>query len=252
VNFYLNKIENNPDELRVIGMNDLHFGSEAIDLGLLNRIATNIDRNRHNTRILINGDIIEGVTKQSKGDLYEQKLSPREQIQMAADYFMPYKDLIDCVVSGNHDQRIQNETSLDPVEIFCEKLGIESKYAGVEALVSYSFRKKLYTIQMFHGAGGGSTLAAIENNMKKYKAKTNAQVMYCGHWHKEFTKPLRYFAADPFNKVVREEKHYLFCGNACVNTAKYAKKAGYEENFPSQGVITLSGRTKDIDIAWLR
>ncbi|QJT70425.1 hypothetical protein [Microcystis phage MaeS] len=252
MNFLFKKIEIN-DDVDVIGMNDLHFGSEAIDLSLLNRIATRIDRNRKRTRILINGDIIEGVTKQSKGDLYEQKLSPREQIQMAADYFKPYTDLIDCVISGNHDQRIQNETSLDPVEIFCEKLGILDKYAGVEALVGYSMKKRFYSIQMFHGAGGGSTLAAIENNMKKYKAKTNAQIMYCGHWHKEFAKPLRYFATDPFNGVVREEKHYLVCGNAAVNTAKYAKKAGYEETFPSQAVMTLAGKgKKDVDVNWIR
>lgn len=250
---FMSNIEGRPEELDVYCMNDLHFGSEAVNYSLLNRIATAIDKNRDISRILINGDIIEGVTKQSKGDIYEQKLSPREQIQVAAEFFKPYADLIDCVVSGNHDQRIENETSLDPVEIFCEKLGIVDKYAGVEALVGFGMKKRFYSVQMFHGAGGGSTLAAIERNLKKYREKSHATVMYSGHWHKEFAKPLKRFAIDPYNKVLREEKVWLLCGNTVVDTAKYAKKFGYEESFPSQAVIKFAGRgPKDTNIEWIR
>lgn len=250
---FMTNIEGKPNELKVLLLNDLHFGSEAVNYGLLERIAKWLDRHGHNTRILINGDIIEGVLKTSKGDIYDQKLSPREQIQMAADYLKPYSRLISCVTSGNHDQRIMNETSLDPVEILCEKLGIIDKYAGFEAIAGFAWNKRFYSVQMFHGAGGGSTLAAIERNMKKYKEKSNAHVMYCGHWHKEFAKPLKHFATDPFNKVIREERHWLVCGNTVVDTAKYAKKFGYEEAYPSQAVLTFSGRGhKSISVDWIR
>ncbi|AGY48712.1 DNA repair exonuclease [Bacillus phage Staley] len=246
------KIKNKPQNLHVVLMNDIHIGSEALDYDFLKRVFKFIDENRENTRILINGDIFEMVTKQSKGDLFEQTLSPEQQIDKAVELFKPYADLIDCVTSGNHDQRLQNETSIDPVRMFCRYLGIEDRYAGYEAIVGFSFRKKLYTVYQFHGANGGSTVAAIERNMKKYKEKSNAHIVYTGHWHKQFSKPLKFFSFDPYNKVIREEKHWLVCGNTCVQTAKYAKKFGYEESFPSQAVLTLSGSgRKNVDVNWI-
>ncbi|NNV04786.1 hypothetical protein, partial [Brevibacillus sp. MCWH] len=62
----------NTKELRVYLMNDLHFGAEAVDYDLLKRVFKEIDKHRDHARILINGDIIEGVTKNSTGDLFQQ------------------------------------------------------------------------------------------------------------------------------------------------------------------------------------
>jgi hypothetical protein len=251
---YINvKIENKPKKVHVVLLNDLHFGSDAVDYDLLQRVFDFVDKNRDNTRILINGDIIQGITQQSKGSLYEQRITPEEQIEMAVEYLKPYADLIDCVTKGNHDWRIEEETSIDVIKMFCRYLGIEDKYAGYEAVVGYSWNGCFYSVEMYHGTGGGATLGSVERNLKKFR-KSTADVMYCGHWHKEVAIPFKEYNVDPFNHQVKERKKWLICGNTIVRTENYAKKFRYQEGFPSQCYLTLNGvkRNKNIKVSWIR
>lgn len=245
--------EGKDKQLHVVLMNDLHFGANATDYDLLDRVFKFVDRHRDNTRILINGDIIEGVTKNSTGDLFHQRLTPKEQIDMAVEYFEPYKDLIDGITIGNHDYRTERDTSFDPIETFARYLGIGDKYFGDEGVVGFSWNKCFYSVQMHHGVGGASTLGAVENKMKKLW-KTDSHVMYCGHWHKEFAKPIKQYAIDPYNKQVREERRWLVCGNTILNTEAYANRFGFEESYPSQAVLTMSGnpRKRGIEVNWIR
>lgn len=246
-------IQGKPKQLNVVLMNDLHFGSEAVDYELLDRVFAFIASNRENTRILINGDIIQGITKQSKGSLYEQRMTPEEQIEKAVEYFEPYKDLIDCVTMGNHDWRIMEETSIDVIKMFCKYLGIESKYAEYEAVVGYSFNSCYYAVEMYHGSGGGGTIGSVERNLKRFR-KTTADVLYCGHYHKEVAIPFKEYNVDPFNHQVKEYKKWLICGNTIVKTEGYAKKFRYAEGFPSQGVLKMVGdkRNRGIEVQWIR
>lgn len=245
--------EGKDKNLHVVLMNDLHFGANATDYDLLDRVFKFVDKHRDNTRILINGDIIEGVTKNSTGDLFHQRLTPKEQIDMAVEYFEPYKDLIDGITIGNHDYRTERDTSFDPIETFSRYLGIGDRYLGDEGVVGFSWNKCFYSVQMHHGVGGASTLGAVENKMKKLW-KTDSHVMYCGHWHKEFAKPIKQYAIDPYNKQVREERRWLVCGNTILNTEAYAKRFGFEESYPSQAVLTMSGnpRKRGIEVNWIR
>lgn len=252
---YIKSDFNDPSvkQLNVLLLNDLHVGSESADLELLDKCIDFAKKNEHNTRILMNGDYIEGVTKLSKGDIYTQRMTPKEQIDYVVEKLIPVKHLIDGVTIGNHDWRIERETSIDPVEMICRYLGIREKYLGSHGVVGFSWNKCFYSVEMHHGTGGGSTLAAIENAMKKLW-KSDSHVMYCGHWHKEFAKPVKRFAIDPYNNTVREEKRWLICGNTILNTAEYAKRGGFEESFPSQACLVLSGRksNKEIDVRWIR
>jgi hypothetical protein len=253
LNYTKGTVIGKPKELRVYLLNDLHFGSNAIDWELWEKIKQDIRENRHRARILINGDIIEGVTRSSKGDIYDQRINPEEQTELAVSEFEEFKDLIDCVVSGNHDQRIKNETSFDPVKTFAKDLGIRDKYMEYETVVAYSWNKCFYSIQMHHGSSGASTHAGVVNKMKKMK-KSNAHVMYIGHHHSEVAEPHIHYYIDPFNHKLHKQKHWMICGNTITRHADYAKKFAYTEKFPSQAVLLMSGerKTKGIEVSWLR
>lgn len=238
-------------DLNVLFLNDLHIGSEAADLDLLKRAVEFADKNRDNTRILLNGDLIEGVTKLSKGEIFTQRMTPKEQADYVVDILEPVKDLIDGVTEGNHDYRIMKETSIDVVEMICRYLGIKDKYLGLRGIVGFNVGGNFYSVDMHHGTGGGSTVAAVENNMKRLW-KSDSDVMYCGHWHKEFAKPVKRFAIDHIKGEVREDKRWMICGNTIVNTADYAIRGGYEEGFPSQAIVKFSGEQKGIEVDWIR
>jgi hypothetical protein len=252
---YLKSDFNDPSvkQLNVLLLNDLHIGSEAADISILDKAISFAQKNEENTRILLNGDYIEGVTKLSKGEIYTQRLSPKEQIDFVVEKLEPVKHLIDGITIGNHDWRIENETSIDVVEMIARYLGIREKYLGSRGIIGFSWNKCFYSVDMHHGTGGGGTLAAVENAMKRLW-KSDTHIMYCGHWHKEFAKPVKRFAVDPYNNLVREEKRWLVCGNTILNTAEYAKRGGYEESFPSLAYLQLSGKktSKGIDVKWIR
>ncbi|WP_257064297.1 metallophosphoesterase [Priestia megaterium] len=246
-------VKGKPKTLRVYLLNDLHFGSEAVNYELWERIKEDIRKHRDHARILINGDIIEGATKASKGDIYKQRLTPQEQTEFAVSELLEFRDLIDAVTSGNHDQRIMNETSFDPIKMFCKDLGILDKYLEYEGVVSYSWKKCFYSIQMFHGSGGASSLSAIVNKMKRLR-KSNCNVVYMAHHHREVADPFIEYYIDPFNHKLHKRKNWLVCGNTLTNFAEYAKKFGYEEKFASQAVLIMSGNPKErgIEVEWLR
>lgn len=240
------------ETLNVLLLNDLHVGSEAADLSLLKKVVDFAKANEETTRILLNGDYIEGVTKLSKGEIYTQRLSPKEQVDYVVDLLEPVKHLIDAITKGNHDDRIEAETSIDPVEMIARYLGIGDKYLGYRGIVGYEWNDVFYSVDMHHGTGGGSTVAAVENAMKRLW-KSDSTVMYCGHWHKEFAKPIKRFAIDSEIGAI-EEKRWLICGNTIVNTAEYAIRGGYEEGFPSQAFMKMSGNAekKGIEVDWIR
>jgi hypothetical protein len=237
----------------ILLLNDWHLGSHAVNEPLMNRIFEFIDTNRDSTRILLNGDLFHNITKHSKGDLTDQKLTPQQQLDYAVELFKPYADLIDGVTTGNHDYRTEQEAGIDIMLEFCHRIGITDNYLKYRGIVGYSINKNFYSIELFHGTGGGGTIGGVERNLVKTK-RSNADVYTTGHYHKEFAKVIKEYHIDPFNGVVKEYRKWYVCGNTLVDTENYAKKFAYDESFPSQAVIKLSGvrKNRNIEIEWLR
>lgn len=236
----------------ILLLNDWHLGSHAVNEPLMNRIFDFINSNRDNTRILINGDMFHNITKHSKGDLTDQMMTPQQQLDYAVELFKSSTDLIDGVTTGNHDWRSE-EVGLDIMLEFCHRLGISDKYLKYRGIVGYSINKNFYSIEMYHGSGGGGSLAGVERHLTKSK-RSNSDIYAVGHFHKEFAKPYKEYNIDPFNGVVKEYKKWYVCGNTLVDTESYAKKFAYDESFPSQAVIKLSGERKkrNIEVEWIR
>lgn len=251
----MNYLESNyrgDNDLNIVLINDSHIGAPSANIPLLRKMVDFSLKNEENTRILLNGDYIEGALKDSKGDPYESKLSPKEQADLFVEIMYPVRHLIEGITEGNHDYRVEKATSFDVAEIIAKDLGIKEKYLGTRGVVGFSFNKMFYSIEMHHGAGGGSTIAAVENAMKKLW-KSDSDVMYCGHWHKEFHKMIKKYSINKRHKKIAPVEKLLICGNTILDTAKYAKRGGFEESFPSQAILTLASKyQKHIDINWIR
>lgn len=241
-----------PKSKKVLLMNDIHFGSESLDYDFLKRVKKFIEKEQPS--IIINGDVIQGITKLSKGSLYEQKKTPKEQVDEAVDFFEPYKDLIACVIKGNHDDRITEETSFDPMEIFTNYLGIEERFGGYRAIVGYSLKNFFYSIEVYHGSGGAGTTASIEQAMRRFR-QSDADVFYCGHFHSEVSlAPYIQHVIDPYNKKIHEHLRYNICGSSCVHQESYGDKKAMRKKLPSQAYLTLSDEKgkRNIEVSWLR
>src|SRR5690554_1527255 len=144
----------NDKYLNVMLLNDLHIGHPSVKIELLQKCIKFVLDNKNNTRVLLNGDYIEGVLKESKGDIYEQLMSPKEQADYVVKLLYPIRENIDGITCGNHDFRVQKSTSFDVVEIIAKDLGIKEKYLGTRGIVGFSWNNVFYSIEMHHGVGG--------------------------------------------------------------------------------------------------
>ena len=245
----LNRVELTGNEQQVLLLNDWHIGSHAYNQELEKKIFQYIKNSR--PRILINGDLFHNINKHSKGGAYDQALTPQEQLDYAVKLFKPYADLIDGVILGNHDYRTERESEIDIMLIFCQLIGNEDAYLKYRGVVGYSINKHYYTIEMFHGSGGGGTLSAIERTMNSTK-RTTADVYYIGHFHKEYVRQFKEYNIDNKNSVIKEYQRINICGNSLTDTESYAEMFAYSETFPSQAVMKLNGRKREILVDWIR
>jgi len=157
-----------PDFDEVVGvvLSDLHFGNPYCSVKHFTRTLDYIKRT-DNCVVWLNGDLLEAVTKQSKGDIYTQNLTPQQQRDDVLDLLMPIKEKILGMTTGNHEQRIYNETGVDLSEDIAKALGVPYRPEGM--LFKLSFGKGnewhkespfVFWGYMTHGYGGARTKGA--------------------------------------------------------------------------------------------
>ena len=78
------------------------------------------------------GDGGECVTKASKGDVWEQTLSPGEQLNLLVEHLEPIKEKGLYGIRGNHGHRLYRETGLEWDEELCTRLSLP--YRGASCL----------------------------------------------------------------------------------------------------------------------
>lgn len=233
-------------ELLVFPMGDIHIGSpHFMESVLLNQLKK-VKENRENSRIILMGDIIECATKGSPGSaVYEQRMTPEEQIDKAIEYFEPYKDLIDGVVTGNHEMRAHKETGVDLMRYFCRVLGIEDKYLGYQGIVGFNWNNRCYTFSVWHGHGGGGTAGGAMNKVKRQQLSVLADVYLMGHVHRLDADVSEYRVPMPQHETVRVMKQYfVLTGSALKWEGSYAEQAGLPPAPVGFPIVKLFGGRK--------
>lgn len=218
------------DKLIIYAIGDLHVGHTKFNEGILKETLKEIKDNKEVSRILLMGDLLECATKTSIGaGLFETNLTPEEQQMYIEEIFEPFKDIIDGVVIGNHEDRIYQSTSIDVIRSFCKSLGIP--YLKYNGIVNYAWNKKAYTVNMWHGAGGGGTIGSALNKCVKMSEKTFADVYLMGHVHKLADTTRRIKLPDTRNnKLVDIKQTFVLTGSAL----------NYDESYPDQKNLEIS------------
>lgn len=234
------------EDLNIIPIGDLHIGSPHFDRKTLDKQLEWIDKHRENTRIILMGDIAETATKESVGGgVLEQEENAQQQMMKAKAIFYPYRDLIDGIVTGNHEQRIYKSTGVDMTLYLAQLLELQHKYLRYQGIIKYAWNKRAYNISVFHGAGGGSTPGGAMNRLQKQSDVVFADIYLAGHTHKRqaYTKTI-YVPDERNNKLSIKKQVFISTGSALSYENSYAEEKGLapsEKGFPR---IVLNGRTK--------
>lgn len=234
------------EEVEVVPIADVHIGNPLCDEVAFKDIIDYIleePSNPKRARIcLLNGDLTESVTKNSKGNLFEMTYTPQVQIAMMVKYLLPLTETSErypmgkilSYCSGNHDWNRYNDTGVTASESIAARLGIEERYSndGCYSFIELSridINKESVSVGIYnqHMTGGnGSTIGAKANRVVRAGLGGGiiADVVVGSHVHQPMT-----FKEDvivPFkNSLVQKTITYVVT-NSFLKFGDYSQRMG--------------------------
>lgn len=155
------------EKVYVHPIGDLHTGHQNCDLDFIKNEIKSIPKTPDH-RILLMGDLLDaGIKTAIGGSVYDQTMTIDSAIDILIKLLSPYKEQIDGLVEGNHEWRLYKECGIDIAKNIADRLGVP--YLKHSGIVTYSFNKRAYNVNLFHGKVGGS----IENALRSCKSMAN-------------------------------------------------------------------------------
>jgi len=249
VKLYRKDLPQDLDSAYIIGISDLHVGAPEFDERYLTDLLAWV-KQTPNAYLILNGDLGNMATKESKSDVYEERLSPNQQVKRLKEYFGPLKDRVLGMTEGNHERRIRIATSID----ICEELAeyLECPY-GREALclqVRLGKQKNLkpvsYLIYATHGWSSARTAGGKVNMGVSLASTIKADVYIVGHTHGKYLYEHIFLEPDEQNQQVIRRKQIIASSGSVLDYGGYAVAKGYPAGAKGVTRIRLDGKRKDV------
>lgn len=153
-------------ELVVVPISDVHMGNPLFSLKHFNYTIDFI-KEHESAYTMLNGDMIEAITRTSIGDIFSQEDTPQVQAHKIAELLMPIKDKILGMTTGNHEERIYKATGVDMSLEISDRLGVPYNPDGLIIKLSFGSgnshnpnKPYVFKHYMTHGYGGARTTGA--------------------------------------------------------------------------------------------
>lgn len=238
-------------------LSDWHLGDVNCKVNDIKEIVESIAKNK-NAYALINGDIVNNAIKSSVSDIYGEKLSPMEQIDMAYEILKPIKDKILGITSGNHENRSYKDSGVDLTAFLAAKLGVIDRYDPIATAIYLRVGEKnqaatgkpdakrqiCYKIYMTHGSSGGRTEGSKINSLVRLQSIIDADIYIHSHTHQGAILKGARLKMDDRNSTIKEEECLFVNSAAQLKYGGYGEKLGFKPSSTQQPVIRLSGEKK--------
>lgn len=259
--FVKNDLPAELQEIEIEIFSDLHIGSKRCDYKLIQERVKRVKEN-DNVYAILTGDLCNTALKNSKSDVYEDALKPKEQLNQACSLFEPIKDKILGICQGNHEQRIDKETNIDILYLMARQLDIDNKYDATSCLLFIRFgkqrnnqskktatgRKICYSIYISHGSGGGATIGAKANQLEKRGNIIDSDIVVMGHTHLPLTFRTCSYKVDPQNNSAYLKEQVFVNASATLDPEEYAERIGCKPSSKTSPVIILNGENKKVKV----
>lgn len=237
------------DSAYILGISDLHVGAPEFDEKYLSDLLAWV-RETPNCYLILNGDLGNMATKDSKSDVYEDRLSPNQQVKRLKEYFGGLKDRVIGLTEGNHEKRIRLATSIDISEELADYL--ECPY-GREALcvqVRLGKRKNnkpvSYLIYATHGWSNSRGAGGKVNMGLSLASVIKADVYIVGHTHVKYLYEHIFLEPDEQNGKILRRKQIVASSGSVLDYGGYAVGKGYPPGAKGIPRIRLDGKRKDV------
>ncbi len=222
-------------KIKIIPLSDIHYGEKGHLTDRFRKYVRWIAKTE-NAFCFLNGDLIGNGLPDSPGTvIFNQFMSPQEQIEGLIEELRPIAHKILWSLPGGHEFRTIARTSIDPSQIVCDRLGIP--YFSGPVYVDISWMGYDFTFYCMHGRRTPATEGG-KLNKAVFPLKRQEFVMFviCGHFHDPTTnKVIRICREREFNKAgeiidfkLLEKKQYVVvCPSFFGYFGTYAEHAGY-------------------------
>lgn len=242
-------------KMYILPISDIHYGNSFCDIDKLKRYL-NWAMEQENVYFLLNGDLVECAIKESVGNVYQQKISPQEQLDFMKEFWSNYKERIIGITAGNHEMRIYKEVGIDITKELAAYLQVPYEREGLIVKIhvgsdkNRKSRQVPYLIYMTHGWSNARTSGAKLNSMESLSSIIiNADIYISSHTHKLISSPEIVFYIDDKNNAVVEKKRYYVSSGSYLRYGDYAQMKGLRPVKLGTARIRLDGTRKDVHIS---
>ena len=216
------------NELRVYAIGDVHVGAPNFDEKAIKKKIEIIKDDPHGVVVLC-GDLGDYGLKNSKTNVYEATMQPKEQQEYIYELFLPIKDKIAAAVSGNHEERITKEVGLCPLYDLCVRWGQEDKYRENIAITKYSFGTVASGKSQQNVFIGLTTHGSTRNKHRKFTGGFDGiDFCYSAHTHLPEYSPQGRIRVDRQSGKIRHVPYKEIVVDAHLEVGSYGLKKEYE------------------------
>ena len=237
-----------PPFINIYPLGDVHIGSKECDLDAFKRWVEMVEQDPHGYAVII-GDMMNMGLRNSKSNVYEEKLSPMEQKELCYDLLNPIADKIIAGCSGNHEYRAVKEVGLNPLyDVFC-RMRIEDRYRENACFIKLTVGKchhnpNTYGVVLTHGSS--------KNKDERWTyGVDNCDCFISGHTHEATHKPLGKIRMDLSHNKVKTVGYQHIVVTPFQSYGGYAVRGKYMPNHLGQFQrVTFDGTTKKVGYAY--
>lgn len=246
------------DHLELIAISDIHPGSPQFDLDAFRKWIRWLQA-APNRFAILNGDLIDAATRNSKGDPYSATMSPGEEAKWICAELEPVKDRLLCCNTGNHEERIYRQDGVDMSELIADKLGIP--YSGEGTLLKVAFGKRkstptdhkhgpiIYAVYATHGSTASRRPGGKANRLEELGQIVVADVYIVGHTHQPICFANEIMLPDVRTNKISSMTRYFVNSGAFMRYGGYGERHGYTPSPPGAvPIVRLSGREKAVQV----
>lgn len=218
-----------PWSLRLILVGCGHIGAKAAEV---QTFKDHIDLAAEpNTYLLVLGDVFENaIPSRGMGMMFEQALSPEDQLDEADRIFRPYKDKIVGACTSNHSRRTYKEVGIDIDKQLYKRIGCrQSVYKGLQGVVVFGGKK----IAFAHGNGSGDNW---NDALKLFKIYPTADIVITSHRHEMTSKWHGSYTLDAKGRRTKKFVRFVRTGGL-MGWAEYAQEELYSPQKPGFSVL---------------
>ncbi len=235
--------------LNIYPLGDVHLGSKECDLELFKQWIETVKNDPNGVAVLI-GDIMNMGLKNSKSNVYEEVLNPREQKELCYELLEPIADKIVAGCSGNHEYRAVKEVGTNPLyDVFC-RLRIEDRYRENACFIKLTVGKQknnnpnTYAVVLTHGSS--------KNKDEKWAYGVDGcDCFISGHTHLGTHQPLGKIRIDLSHDKVKTVGYQHIVVMPFQKYGGYAIRGKYMPNHLEQFQrITFDGKSKKVGYSY--